>query len=114
MTPETVLRAMLKAYSDALLSLWIERGYMAPPSFLQPLEAELRSIRYLLVMWITRGPPLTEDEWVRARAAHFWTRRAAMDYEQRMAGERPIDASPLDGPGAPTLTPARRGGEAGG
>lgn len=92
-TPETVLRAMLKAYADALPDAYLVFARAAPSSARQMAAKQwqdfLERATALLGFWagntiLTGRPPSIFSNLLRA------------DYEARLSGARPLDAPPLE------------------
>lgn len=92
-TPETVLRAMLKAYAGALPDAYLVFARAAPSSTRQMAAKQrqdfLERAVALLGFWtgdtiLTGGPPVIFNNPLR------------VDYESRMSGTRPLDAPPLE------------------
>lgn len=92
-TPETVLRAMLKAYAGALPDAHLVFARAAPSSTRQEAAKQrqdfLERAVALLGFWtgntiLTGRPPTIFNNLLRA------------DYEARMSGTRPLDSLPLE------------------
>ena len=89
-TPETVLRAMLRAYTDAAVAAEAEVLRASDPTLMQQaryynaMDAEA-NMRSSLAQFLADGEIVP---WLTERT----------DYEARLSGARPLDAPPMEEP----------------